>query len=286
MLSYMDPSLLKQTKIFKLSTQSSSGLCLNTDVNYKSSFQYSFPVIYFQDETIEYVYLSVPYVSLPTSFYNIDYTNNRLDMLINEISTSYTFKHGNYNSTTFMYQFKTLLGSGWDITLDKITNCFIVINSVNALITFKFLSSSTISAVMGFSSTISSQTSLGNSSYITLPRTCNFLSIPRIHLRCKELASSSCLVSKNCDSDILVSVPNDATQNSKIVYKNFMDSSIHLDIPFLQSLTINFTDEQNNPVNFNGQSSYFEIQLDIYRKRGEKKPTFRKLIQELSRILE
>jgi len=283
----MDSSLLKQTKIFKLSTQSSSGVCLNTDVNFKSSFQYHFPVIYFQEEDIEYVYLSVPYVSLPTSFYNIDYTNNRLDVIINEVSTSYIFKPGNYNSTTFMYQFKILLGSEWDITLDKITNCFTVINSVNALVTFSFLSSSTISSVMGFSSTINSESTLGgNSAYITLPRTCNFLSIPRIHLRCKELASTSCLVSKNCDSDILVSIPNDSTQNSKIVYKNFMDSSTHLDIPFLQSLTINFTDEQNNLINFNGISSYFEIQLDIYRKRGEKKPTFRNLIRQLSQILE
>ena len=140
--------------------------------------------------------------------------------------------------------------------------------------------------MIGFSSTIGSQTSLGNSSYITLPRTCNFLSIPRIHLRCRELSSSSCLISKNCDSDILVSVPNDSQQNSKIVYKSFMDSSIHLDIPFLQSLTINFTDEQGFNINFNGISSYFEIQLDIYRKKPEKKPTFRKLIQELSQILE
>jgi hypothetical protein len=90
-----DSSLIKQTKIYKLSTQSSSGLCLNTDTNYKSSFRYTFPVINFREEDIEFIYMSIPYVSLPVSFYNVDYSNNRLDMSINNILYSFYFVSGN-----------------------------------------------------------------------------------------------------------------------------------------------------------------------------------------------
>ena len=282
----VDSTLIKETKIYKLSTQSSSGLCLNDDTNYKSSFKYTFPVVNLHEEDIEFVYMSIPYVCLPVSFYNIDYQNNRLDMIINGVSASYLFKSGNYNSITFISQFQALLGTGWTLTLDKITNCFTIVNSINAFQTFSILGTSTISSVLGFSQTLASSPTIGfNSSYLTLPRTCNFLPIPRIHLRCKEL-SHSCLISKNCESDILVSVPNDSPLNGKIVYRNFMNSANHLDLPFLQSLTINFTDEQNNFVNFNGISSYFEIQLDIYKKRPNRAPSFWKVIQELSRILE
>ena len=278
-----DSSLIKQTKIFKLSTQSSAGVCLNNDANFKSSFRYQFPIINFHEEDIEFVYVSVPYVSLPVSFYNIDYQNNRLDMIIDGMSISYIFRSGNYNAATFMAEFKRVL-DGFSITLDTITNCYTIVNITNALITFQLLASSTISAVMGFSNSLlsaSSSSYIGN--FIILPRTCNFLPIPRIHLRCRELANS-CLISKNCDADILVSVPNDSVPNGKIVYRNFMGSANYLELPFLQSLTINFTDEQGYLINFNGVSSYFELQFDIYRKRPEKPPTFRSVIKQLSQL--
>ena len=278
-----DSSLIKQTKVFKLSTQSSSGLCLNEDSNFKSSFRYHFPITNFQEEDIEFVYLSVPYVSLPVSFYNIDYQNNRLDMIVSGMSISYIFRSGNYNALTFMNEFRRVV-DGFSISIDNVTNCFTITNTTNALITFTLLASSTISAVMGFSSDIASITSSSSVGYyVVCPRTCNFLPIPRIHLRCRELASS-CLISKNHDSDILVSVPNDSVPGGKIVYRNFMGSTNHLELPFLQSLVINFSDEQGYPINFNGVSSYFELQFDIYRKRPEKPPTFRNVIKQLSQL--
>jgi len=185
-----DSSLIKQTKIFKLSTQSSSGVCLNDDTNYKSSFKYSFPILNFHQEDIEFVYLSVPYVSLPCSFYTIDYQNNRLDVMSNSILQSYIFPSGNYNSNTFIAKFKQLLGVNWYITLDTISNTFTITNSVYS---FQILSSSSISYVMGFSNSLASSL-VGSVNTVSCPRTCNFLPIPRIHIRCKELASS-CLIS-------------------------------------------------------------------------------------------
>ena len=81
-----------------------------------------------------------------------------------------------------------------------------------------------------------------------------------------------------------MSVPNDSVPGGKIVYRNFMGSTNHLELPFLQSLVINFSDEQGYPINFNGVSSYFELQFDIYRKRPEKPPTFRNVIKQLSQL--
>ena len=280
-----DIGLIKETKIYKLSTQSSSGICLNDDTNYKSSFQYQFPIMNLKEEDIELTCISIPYVSIPVSFYNIDYHNNRLDILMKGVDTtssnfSFYFKSGNYNTNTFMTEFKNNLFSNWFIKFDNITNCFTIWTTNTSIASFDLLSTSTINSMIGFSSTISSTTN-----QIVLPRSCNFLHTPRIHLRCGELANGY-LLGKNTESDILLSIPNDSTANGKIVYRNFMNTSSHLDLPFIQTLTFNFTDENGVLINFNGISSYFEIQLEIYRKRPEKPPTFRNLVKELSKILE
>ena len=285
-----DAGLIKETKIFKLSTQSSAGICLNEDTNYKSSFKYQFPIINLKEEDIVMTCISIPYVCIPVSFYNIDYHNNRLDMLLTGLDAttglpissnfSFYFKSGNYNTISFMAEFKKNLFSGWFISLDNLTNCFTIWTTNTSIISFQLLTTSTISSVMGFSSTLTS-----TDKQIVLPRTCNFLHTPRIHLRCGELANGY-MINKNYDADVLLSIPNDATANGKIVYRNFINNSTHLETSFIQTLTFNFTNENNELLNFNGISSYFEIQLEIYRKRPEKAPTFRNLVKELSKILE
>ena len=285
-----DTGFIKETKIFKLSTQSSAGVCLNDDTNYKSSFQYQFPIMNLKEEDIVMTCISIPYVCIPISFYNIDYHNNELDMIITGIDSVtglqassnviITFPSGNYNTISFMAQFKKVMFDNWAISLDNLTNRFTISTPRTDIISFQLLSTSTISSVMGFSSTLSS-----TNKQIVLPRTCNFRHTPRIHLRCGELANGY-MINKNYDSDILLSIPNDSTANGKIVYREFMNNSTHLETSFIQTLTFNFTDENSNLLNFNGISSYFEIQLEIYRKRPERPPTFRNLVKELSKILE
>ena len=140
--------------------------------------------------------------------------------------------------------------------------------------------------MLGFSSTQNSYTTtLGNS--LEFPRICNFLPLPRIHLRCSNLANSLMVSNNNSHTDILVSIPNDAKNNGVIVYHNYGKSSTLIDVPFLQTFAISITDENGNLINFNGISSYFELSIDIFRKRPvQRPPTFRQLIRQLSQILD
>ena len=279
-------SLIKTTLTLKLSTQGSAGLCLNNNKNYKSSFQYSIPPLNFRDESIEYAYYSVNHAVIPVSFYNMNESNNRLDLTYSEIiqgqtgtSVSYLFVPGNYNATTFKTHFLATLGDNWTISLDSTTNKFTIANS---LYSFSVNSTSTISSILGFSDSLSSYTTtLGNT--IEFPRVCNFLPTPRIHLRCPQFANSL-LVNRNTNqTDILVSVPNDSKLNGQIVYHNFSKSQTLIDVPFLQTFQINITDDENNLVNFNGISSYFEISIDFYKRRlTERPPTFQQLIRNFA----
>ena len=297
----MDTTVIKQSKVYKFSTQSSSGICLNQDSSYKSSFHYTLPALNFHEEDIESVYLSVPYVSLPVSFYNIDSHNNILDISITQVTPlgvsksewTIVFKPGHYNVNNFITEFKRasefLNGGSFSVTYDKFTNKFTIVNS-DPHYYFSILEKSTISSVMGFSSSLNSVYSTTTTKHtIEMPRVANFLYTPIIHMRCYEIANSHLVGVGGNDSenDILLSIPNDSGANGKIIYKNSSNLSTLLDIPYLHYLTIHFSDSNGNLINFNGVSLYFEIQVDIYRRRSiERKPTFRKLIAQLSSILE
>jgi len=171
----MNQSLVLETKLFNLSTNSKGCTILNQNKNYQSLCQYYIPNMIHRDESIEYISFSVPYAVIPVSFYIINENNNRLDISISGVNSSYFFDYGNYNATYFISKFVTLLGSQWNITLNSNNSIFTITNSTN---NFTLLETSTISQIMGFNTNL---TSTSNS--LTLTNCCNFLPLGRISLR-------------------------------------------------------------------------------------------------------
>ena len=153
----MNQSLVLETKLFNLSTNSKGCTILNQNKNYQSLCQYYIPNMIHRDESIEYISFSVPYAVIPVSFYIINENNNRLDININGVNSSYFFDYGNYNATYFISKFVTLLGSQWNITLNSNNSIFTITNSTN---NFTLLASSTISIIMGFNDTNSTSTQM------------------------------------------------------------------------------------------------------------------------------
>jgi hypothetical protein len=135
---------------------------------------------------------------------------------------------------------------------------------------------------MGFSTTLSSSTTaLGNS--VVMTRTCNFLQIPRINMKCRDLANSQGvgLEGSFSYSDIIISIPNDAPLSGKINYSNTTQIMNQLEIRDLKRFRVCFCDDDNNLINFNGLSCYFAFQFDIYRQpKLIKDPTFRQLFNQ------
>ena len=81
----------------------------------------------------------------------VNENNNRLDININGVNSSYFFDYGNYNATYFISKFVTLLGSQWNITLNSNNSIFTITNSTN---NFTLLASSTISQIMCFNTNL------------------------------------------------------------------------------------------------------------------------------------
>ena len=128
----MNNDLVCESVVYNISTRSSACNVLNGD--WKSHCDYYIPNLIDRDETIEYVQFSVPDAIIPVSVYNVNSYNNKLVIITSSGYSTFTFPTGNYNSSTFASQFATLLGSGWNLALNTITNIFTVTS--NALFTF------------------------------------------------------------------------------------------------------------------------------------------------------
>jgi len=259
------------TKQFHLSTRGDAGTVLNGD--YKSQILFSIPDAIVVDDSIDYIHFSVPYVVVPNSFYVINETNNNLYVLQSSVTTLYTFPQGNYTSQTFMTQFDALLPAAFNITLGQNSNQFTITHTTT---TFSFTSASTIDQVMGFSGTTAA---VGLT--LTCPRVCNFLPLPRIIMRCPDLAHS--FISATTDgNDVILSIPNTSRINGQIIYNNSSNMKTLFKLEKLTSFVISLTNDDGVPINFNGISSFFVLQFDIYRRSLAKPLPFKTLVSMIN----
>lgn len=255
------------TKQFHLSTRGDAGTPLNGD--FKSQILFSIPDAIVQDDSIDFIYFSIPYVVIPNSFYIINETNNKLFVLQSSVTTLYTFPTGNYTSQTFITTFKSLLPNQFNITLGVNSNLFTITHTTT---TFSLVSTSTIDQIMGFSG---NTPAVGLS--LTLPRVCNFLPLPRICIRCPDLANS--FISASIDgNDVVLSVPNTAKLNGQIIYNNSSSMKTLFKLTNLNSFVVSLTNDDGALINFNGISSFFTFQFDIHRKTLAKPLPFNKLV--------
>jgi hypothetical protein len=271
--------LILESKKFNLSTRGSSCRILNTNTDFKSHCEYNIPNMIVRDESIEFIQFSVPDAVVPCSFYVVNENNSNLDISMNGIKTSYIFPYGNYQANYFITAFKQLLGNNWNITINTTSNIFTITNSVAP---FTFMISSRISSVMGFSSSITS--SFTNNIYnLTMTRSCNFLPLPRIIFRCAELADST-MIANNTSNDVILAISNNTRNNGQIYYQNQSQSRLLFRHNELSRFIIMLTDDDGNFINFNGISSFFTLQFDIYRRYIQRPPKFLEIVQNHSKI--
>jgi hypothetical protein len=269
-------NLIVETKSFNLSTRASGGKILNVDTDYKSLIEYTIPDMIVLDESIEFIQFSIPYAVIPISFYQINHTNNKLDVLEDGEYTTYTFSEGNYSAFTFIQQFVQLLGTRWNIILNNFDSIFSISNTTNS---FTFFKSSTITSVMGFSTDLSSTFNTTESVHVlAMTRVCNFFPLPRVCIRCQQLVSNNLMIGAYASNDVVLSIPNNAKSNGQLYYQNQSGAKLLYKGNNLSKITVSLTDDDNNLLNFNGISSFFIIQFDIFRNYIPKPLPFHQIL--------
>lgn len=269
---------IRDARTIHLSTERSASILLNG--SYKSSVKYDLASYadFVNDDTIEYITVSIPYVVIPNSTYIVNENNNRLDISYNGIATSVYFPYGNYSTASFMTQFINLLPSSvWTITQNALNSTFTI-----GFKTFPFvlLSTSTINYIMGFNENVVSAQSLnGGYYYLTMPYVYNFLPIPNyiIHMDLINNGITLGNLSAISTSDVLLSVPNNGRNNTQTIYENNSNEFL-LKNYSCNNLIMRITDSKNRELNFNGVSSYLTLRFNIYRRTLAKLPKFNELI--------
>jgi len=278
-----------ETKMLYLSTKSSQ--CINLNGSMKSHVQFDIKTYmnYDGDDTIQSITLSMPYAIICNSNYQINATNNTLNILMNGTTTSYAFEYGNYATDTFMQKFYQLLGgAGFSITLDTVAVKFTITNS---LYPFTILATTTMDYILGFSGNQVSTTT-ATPYTVAMSRVCNFLPNPlfRICIENNTFYNGQVLgTSGNPQySNVLASIPNVTKQNTQIVYQNFSDE-FAVPKSGQTTLVMSILDDAGNFVDFNGVSSYFQLRIRVYRKLRRRVATFVDLLEgagELRDIME
>ena len=280
-------TLYKDTRIYHLSTRSQSGRIMNTNTNDKSDMMFNIPnMIDMTEENIEYAEFSINYAIIPVSFYNINSSNNTFCIQYYsqpstggvDATTSYTIPVGNYTALSMVIWWNANVPN-FQMTFDPVSSIFSLLNNVQ---TFRIFSSVN-DYVFGYTSSIFSTgwDNINMNATLTFTRMCNFLPTPRINIRCRELGNARMMSAVNSD-EICCIIPNTSRPNQQIVYLNQAGIKSLVKIDRMNTFRVRITDDDNNLLQFNGVSCFFDFCFDVYYKTIPKLPSFRSIINTVN----
>lgn len=270
--------LIKDTLTLHLNTQADSCIPLNGTFRSKSFYDLKNYIDFENDDSIEYVTMSMPYAVLCNSNYIFYEGNSNINITYGGTSYSYTVPYGNYTVNTFIaFLSNVVFPGGMTASFSNVTNQLTFSYTGGGL--WGFQSGTTCDYNMGFSGSL-----LTTDPYITAPYVVDFLPINRYLIHCNVLSNGLNLTSNSQVSscDIIASVPNNARLNSQIVYENVQTEYLVRSISN-NGITITITNDNNQEINFNNMSSYFVLQFHIYRKSIKRPLRFASLIDTIQK---
>lgn len=209
-------------------------------------------------------------IEYPYSFYQVNASNNTINVRLNSITQTINITHGNYSITDLLAEFKSqilgsfLIGSlNLNFTYDKASGK-VRIDLFDPIYTTAefFFAGSTIGKMCGFTNnvTITSIGSASSNSFV------NVNPITSIYLRSDICASNhdvESIVVENEISDILCKIPIRTQPNTYIYHNQPYDDRIYLGIQKIDIMQFYVTSNQNKQILFNHELDW-AFQLIIY----------------------
>lgn len=201
----------------------------------------------------------------PCSFYQINYTNDILNIVLNGIAYTIIIPDGNYQPTNFISTLIGLLPSGFSVTLNQINNKFTITHSTYS---FSIIgTTSTIYEVMGFSNaSLVSSTGLT----MTLPYSCNFSGLNNINVHIANITNNNIDSWNELDGNLATSIPVNSPPNGVIIYESKTDFKYTIRDSIINHLHIDIKDDLENSIDFSNQ--HWNLTL-CFRKKYEKQMT-------------
>jgi len=219
-----------------------------------SQIQVSLPDLTFHLDHIQNAYFSVVHAEVPNSFYIVNYTNNQF--VLNAVT--YTLTRGNYNVNTFITMLLTIIPVGYGVSYNSATTKFTMTHITTDFTINASSSASTVNSIMGLGKTDLTSTALT----LTFPNVVNFIPLQRINFR-SNYFNFGCYSTSDGSSDVFLPLQNNAGQNSIINYVNQTQNKFLIQDRNITSFVITVTNDQNQPINFNGVDWLMTIQIDV-----------------------
>jgi hypothetical protein len=238
---------------------------------YKSDCTFILPdMIDNTKKTIE-LRISLVNAQIPVSFYQINQTNNKLNITISGTKTSYYFPYGNYNINTFITQWASTVGAGWILTLNSSTNTLNIANT-----TTDFSLTDDTNSIFGIIGLVKGTTCNSSNKIIVSPYPVNFSGLQRLLITSPTFNLFSKTSYDSGETNILSSIPNNSVQNGYIYYNNLTNFKSIFSNTQLSNIQIQFVDDFSNFINFNNIDWTLTLQIDNVHE----------IIQDLSTLKE
>ena len=247
--------------------------------DYISNISLDLKDVIMSDESTIAMMMTVSSFTCPCSFYQINETNNILNIVLNNVQNTIIIPYGNYNQINFQTELLSHLPSDFTMSLNTKNNIYTLNSSSTSFI---ISSTSTIFNIMGFKKNtiyIANSNILGGYT-LNMPYCCNFSSLNNINIHINNIRTRN-IDSLNCSmSSIVASVPVNGNQNGIIFYDKKNDFSMNIKENVIDFLNIELKDDLGNYINFNNQNWNITLQFDFIHDLERFKDNFHNILQK------
>tara|TARA_R110000772_G_scaffold120374_1_gene226603 strand:+ start:230 stop:1033 length:804 start_codon:yes stop_codon:yes gene_type:complete len=228
------------------------------------------------DENKEQVYVSIRNATIPFSWYNVNSTNNILNLTIDGSSYSITLIEGNYNVNTLAIEFKAQIddiqfqhGHDGNLTITYLvkTNKFYFFHSHHD---FSFLSTSTCFELLGFEDGKTYLSTLlplqQQKEELTSTIGVNLFVVRQIYITSDNFILNNINAATPTNANIIASVPVLGNPNSVINYENTSAKHLIHHLNNINNLHIRLEDQKGQLLLLNGVNWSITLELTIIKK--------------------
>jgi hypothetical protein len=268
----MSTQILEDNTLFSISSDSAI-VKYNGEMNSRLLFQIPNFIITTMD--IKAIYFSINTAVIPASFFNVNATNNTI--VLND--ETYYFTQGNYNITQLVTMMNTRLPTGYYFEYNSLNNRLRLISPVLSWSIQR--TQCTCYRLIGWNN-VEDITFTDSNQYLS-PNVVNLLTVPRIFIRSSSINCGN-YSDETESSDVLGVIPNTACLNGVIHFTNFNGVS-HMVSEDVTNFDINITDDDKNPIDFQGCPVYITFNIKTIRE-VTKPPSFQDMFKTASSDLE
>ena len=198
---------------------------------------------------------------IPRSFYQINSTNNKLDIVLNlspDTPYTITIPAGSYTQTNFLTTLKSVLDTAtsevWTVGVDPST---LKLSISVAGTTFQIIGTSTCLGIIGYTEDLTVNSSKVGSYPI------NLSPIQTVYLASRDVAlnGNNVILNNEVNTNILAVIPLTSANFEYSVFVNPSDLTIPGTFNLNSQITFSFVDYLQNPIDFNTIPVNFSLEI-------------------------